>query len=50
MDSYKIRIKFDGNKMTASQVIEIVSKYSEIVDITIQEPSIESIIKQYYKK
>ena len=45
-----ITIDFDGEKITASKLIDLISNHCEIIDLTIQEPSIESIVKSLYRK
>ena len=45
-----ISIDFDGEKITASEIITLISKHCEIIDLTLQESSIESIVKDLYRK
>jgi len=40
---------FDKDDITASQLIARISEQEEIVDLTIEEPEIESIIKEIYE-
>ncbi|MCX7922843.1 MAG: ATP-binding cassette domain-containing protein [Clostridia bacterium] len=47
---YDIQVKFDRQKITASEVMNIISPYCDIMDLTIQEPSIESIVRDLYRK
>lgn len=49
-ENYNIHVKFDRQKITASGVIDLVSPYCNILDLTIDEPSIESIVKDLYRK
>lgn len=50
IEDNNITIDFDGQKITAANVIDLISNHCEIVDLTIQEPSIESIVKDIYRK
>lgn len=50
MDEYEINIQFDRQKITATGVIDMISPFCDILDLTIQEPSIESIVKDLYRK
>ncbi len=45
-----LHIRFNRHDVTASGVMDGISPYCEIQDITIQEPSIESIVKDLYRK
>lgn len=49
-ENYDLHIRFNKEDMTAASVMEAVSPYCEIQDLTIQEPSIESIVKDLYRK
>jgi len=49
-DGYDLHIKFNGQEITAAGVMNLVSPYCDILDLTIQEPSIESIVKDLYRK
>ncbi len=44
-----LEIQFNRETVTATQVINIVSPYCEVVDLSIQEVSIETIVKSLYK-
>lgn len=48
-DENEIEIQFDREKMTATQIINLVSPHCEIDDLSIQEVSIETIVKSLYK-
>ena len=45
-----LTIDFDGEKITASKLIDLISNHCEVIDLTLQEPSIESIVKSLYRK
>lgn len=45
----EIHIKFDKNKLTANDIINIVNKHIEIKDLSILEPNLESIVKEIYR-
>lgn len=49
-DDYNIHIKFDRQKFTAAEVMSLISPYCDILDLTIEEPSIESIVKDLFRK
>ncbi len=49
-DAYELHIKFDRQKITAAGVMNLISPYCEILDLSIHEPSIESIVKDLYRK
>lgn len=49
-ENYDLHLRFNRESMTAASVMEAVSPYCEIQDLTIQEPSIESIVKDLYRK
>lgn len=44
-----LRVKFNREVYKANDVIQIISPCCEIIDLTIQEVSIESIVKELYK-
>lgn len=45
----EIDLTFDKDKLTANQVINLVNDYIEIVDLSIIEPNLESIVKDIYR-
>lgn len=45
----EIKIIFDKEKLTANKVISITNEHMEILDLTITEPSLESIVKDIYR-
>jgi len=45
----EINITFDKNKLTANDIINMVSNYIEIKDLSILEPNLESIVKEIYR-
>ncbi|WP_246070621.1 hypothetical protein [Paenibacillus kobensis] len=45
----RIRFQFHKDQMSASQLIARISEQEEIADLTIEEPEIESIIKEIYE-
>ena len=45
----KIKIRFDKNKLTANDIINMVSDYCEIIDIYTEEPNLEIIVKDIYR-
>ncbi|MBP7654101.1 ATP-binding cassette domain-containing protein, partial [Candidatus Dependentiae bacterium] len=47
-DEYNLSIKFNRTNITAATVIELVSEYCKIIDLSISEPSIESIVKDIF--
>lgn len=49
-DDYDIHIKFDRQKFTAAEIMGLISPYCDILDLTIEEPSIESIVKDLFRK
>lgn len=49
-DNYEIHIRFDRQNATAADIMELISPYCDILDLSIQEPSIESIVKDLYGK
>jgi len=50
LDSQSLSIRFERQAMTAVDVMQVVSQHCSIYDLSIQEPSIESIVKDLYKK
>ena len=48
-DDSSIQIQFNRENLTATQVINLVSPHCEIVDLSIEEVSIETIVKSLYK-
>ena len=44
-----IKIKFDHNRMTIVKIVEMISKYGDIVDIHMKEAELEDILKEIYK-
>lgn len=49
-DEYELHIKFDRQKNTAADVMNMLGSYCDILDLTIEEPTIESIVKGIYGK
>ncbi len=49
-DGYELSLKFNGRELTAATVMNMISEYCDILDLSITEPSIESIVKDLYKK
>ena len=49
-DNYEIDIEFNRQLITASGIMDIVSKYCEVLDMSIKEPSVESIVRELYQK
>ena len=49
-ENNEIHVKFDRKNITAAGVMEVISSYCEILDLSIKEPSIESIVKDLYRK
>jgi ABC-2 type transport system ATP-binding protein len=49
-DGGRLRIKFDRNKATASEMISMVSERYAIHDLTVEEPEIESVIRRIYEE
>ncbi|WP_127530185.1 ABC transporter ATP-binding protein [Paenibacillus kobensis] len=49
-EGLRYRIQFQKSKISASQLISLLSKDNELVDLTVQEPEIESIIKEIYNE
>lgn len=47
---YELTIKFDKQEITAAGVMNTIAPYCDILDLTIQEPSIESIVMDLYRK
>jgi ABC-2 type transport system ATP-binding protein len=47
---HSLEIEFNREILTATQVMNIVSLHCEILDLSIQEVSIESIVKNLYSK
>jgi len=45
-----LKIHFLKNEATANDMIKVVSKYSEIIDLEITEPDLEVIVKKIYRK
>jgi ABC-2 type transport system ATP-binding protein len=45
-----IHVDFDGQKITAAAIMSLISNYTEVIDLTIQETSIETIVKDLYRK
>ena len=45
----EIDVTFDKNKLTANDIINIVNNYIDIVDLSIIEPNLESIVKEIYR-
>ena len=45
-----LKIHFLKNEATANDMIKVVSKYSEIIDLEIAEPDLEVIVKKIYRK
>jgi len=50
MDEYNLKIKFNREKITAAGIMNLVTPHCNIIDLTLQEPSIESIVKDLYGK
>ena len=44
-----IKIKFDHEKMTIVKIVEMISKYGDIVDIHMKEAELEDILKEIYR-
>jgi len=49
IDEGEIKIIFDKEKLTANKVISLTSEYMEILDLSITEPSLETIVKDIYR-
>lgn len=49
-DETKLCIKFDKSQTNIGRIFEKFSKYSEIVDLNIDDISIESIVKELYSR
>ncbi|MFA5796793.1 MAG: ATP-binding cassette domain-containing protein [Candidatus Woesearchaeota archaeon] len=47
---YGAKIEIDGNKTSLKNVVAKIMKQNEVVDITIEEPPIEEIIENIYRK
>ena len=47
-DGNSVEIKFNREKFGPPEVISLVSQRAEILDLTIEEPSIESIVKELF--
>lgn len=43
-------LRFNRGEYTAAQLIQLVSERAEIVDLSLQEPEIDSIIRQMYEQ
>ncbi|WP_135548518.1 ABC transporter ATP-binding protein [Paenibacillus cymbidii] len=44
----RFEIQFEKNKISASQLVSLISKHNDLMDLTVQEPEIEAIIKEIY--
>lgn len=44
----RLSVKFERDKVSANDVINITSRFSDISDLSITEPSIENIVKDLY--
>lgn len=42
------RIAFDAERTTAAQVLASVSKQSEVLDLTVEEPDVEDVVRRIY--
>lgn len=49
-EGHKFWFRFEKNKMTAAELISDLSKFYPIRDLSVQEPNIEDIIREVYKK
>lgn len=49
-DETKLCIKFDRSQTNIGRIFEKFSKYSEIVDLNIEDISIETIVKELYER
>ena len=49
-DAHLLDIKFNRNKITVAGVIQLISPYCNIADLSIHEASIDTIVKDIYKK
>lgn len=49
-DETKLCIKFDRSQTNIGRIFEKISKYSEIVDLNIDDISIETIVKELYER
>lgn len=48
-EGMRVAFRFDKDAISASDLIALVSKHNEVADLTIEEPEIESIIKEIYE-
>ena len=48
-DGNRIHLRFDHNKYTLSQLLEKINKQYKVSDIVVEEPEIETIIKDIYR-
>lgn len=46
----RIQVSFDANKSTAAEIIQVIMASNAVQDLSIREPSIESIVKQIYER
>ena len=47
-ETNRIQLRFNRKKATANDIISIISKYCEIIDLSITEPNLELIVKDIY--
>jgi ABC-2 type transport system ATP-binding protein len=45
----RVRIAFDGQAMSATEVLARASAYGTVRDVSIEEPEIEEVIRQMYE-
>jgi ABC-2 type transport system ATP-binding protein len=48
-EGLRVAFQFDKDTISASDLISLVSKHNEVADLTIEEPEIETIIKEIYE-
>ena len=44
-----LKIKFSHDRMTIVKIVDIISKYGDIVDIHMKETELEDILKEIYR-
>ncbi len=42
------RLAFDAEKTTAAKVLAAVSGHAEVLDLTVEEPDIEDVVRRIY--